>query len=105
MCGWWLCPDLYLRRPFHTNAYSRLDSLLEAKAKQGVQVGYMLIIALKVKGHYFIFFNGIWPMYNADLILIYRELALALNINSFYSKKKLGTSREHKSSTSSRSFL
>ncbi|XP_071692997.1 phospholipase D zeta 1-like [Rutidosis leptorrhynchoides] len=61
MCGWWLCPDLYLRRPFHVNASSRLDNLLEAKAKQGVQI----------------------------YILMYKELALALKINSFYSKKKL----------------
>lgn len=36
--GWWLCPELYLRRPFQSNSSSRLDSLLEAKAKQGVQV-------------------------------------------------------------------
>lgn len=28
-----------MRRPFHTNAAFRLDALLEAKAKQGVQVG------------------------------------------------------------------
>jgi len=38
ICGWWLCPELYLRRPFCAHASSRLDSLLEAKAKQGVQV-------------------------------------------------------------------
>lgn len=38
ICGWWLCPELYLRRPFHVHASSRLDALLEAKAKQGVQV-------------------------------------------------------------------
>lgn len=36
--GWWVCPELYLRRPYHTHASSRLDALLEAKAKQGVQV-------------------------------------------------------------------
>lgn len=36
--GWWLCPELYLRRPFHVNGASRLDNLLEFKAKQGVQV-------------------------------------------------------------------
>lgn len=36
--GWWLCPELYLRRPFHNHNSSRLDVLLEAKAKQGVQV-------------------------------------------------------------------
>ncbi|CAN1183476.1 Phospholipase D zeta 1 [Linum perenne] len=33
----WLCPELYLRRPFQNHASSRLDALLEAKAKQGVQ--------------------------------------------------------------------
>ncbi|KAH1231925.1 Phospholipase D zeta 1 [Glycine max] len=61
ICGWWLCPELYLRRPFHTHASSRLDNLLEAKAKQGVQI----------------------------YILLYKEVALALKINSVYSKKKL----------------
>lgn len=38
ICGWWMCPELFLRRPFRANASSRLDSLLESKAKQGVQV-------------------------------------------------------------------
>ncbi|XP_065863722.1 phospholipase D zeta 1 isoform X3 [Euphorbia lathyris] len=61
ICGWWLCPELYLRRPFHAHASSRLDDLLEAKAKQGVQI----------------------------YILLYKEVALALKINSVYSKKKL----------------
>lgn len=61
ICGWWVCPELYLRRPFHTHASSRLDALLEAKAKQGVQI----------------------------YILLYKEVALALKINSVYSKRKL----------------
>ncbi|KAK4425907.1 Phospholipase D zeta 1 [Sesamum alatum] len=61
ICGWWLCPELYLQRPFHAHASSRLDSLLESKAKQGVQV----------------------------YILLYKEVALALKINSVHSKKKL----------------
>ncbi|XP_016433521.2 phospholipase D zeta 1 isoform X1 [Nicotiana tabacum] len=61
MCGWWLCPELYMRRPFHPNAPSRLDALLEAKAKQGVQI----------------------------YILLYKEVAIALKINSVYSKRKL----------------
>ncbi|KAK9288199.1 hypothetical protein L1049_016648 [Liquidambar formosana] len=61
ICGWWLCPELYLRRPFHAHASSRLDFLLESKAKQGVQI----------------------------YILLYKELALALKINSVYSKRKL----------------
>lgn len=44
ICGWWLCPELYLRRPFHVNQSSRLDALLEAKAKQGVQVPEKVLI-------------------------------------------------------------
>ncbi|KAF7813523.1 phospholipase D zeta 1 isoform X1 [Senna tora] len=60
-CGWWLCPELYLRRPFHMHASARLDNLLEAKAKEGVQI----------------------------YILLYKEVALALKINSVYSKRKL----------------
>ncbi|XP_058212536.1 phospholipase D zeta 1 isoform X1 [Rhododendron vialii] len=61
ICGWWLCPELYLRRPFHAHASSRLDALLEAKAKEGVQI----------------------------YILLYKEVAIALKINSVYSKQKL----------------
>nr|GMD63735.1 phospholipase D zeta 1 isoform X1 [Ipomoea batatas] len=61
MCDWWLCPELYMRRPFQDHASSRLDSLLGAKAKQGVQI----------------------------YILLYKEVALALKINSVYSKRKL----------------
>ncbi|XP_062197558.1 phospholipase D zeta 1-like isoform X2 [Phragmites australis] len=58
---WWLCPELYLRRPFHYHGSSRLDILLESKAKQGVQI----------------------------YILLYKEVSLALKINSMYSKRKL----------------
>ncbi|CAL5337912.1 unnamed protein product [Camellia sinensis] len=61
ICGWWLCPELYLRRPFQAHASSRLDALLEEKAKKGVQI----------------------------YVLLYKEVALALKINSVYSKKKL----------------
>ncbi|KAI4372290.1 hypothetical protein MLD38_010537 [Melastoma candidum] len=61
MTGWWLCPELYLRRPFENHPSSRLDALLEAKAKAGVQI----------------------------YILMYKEVPLALKINSMYSKKKL----------------
>ncbi|KAL7126517.1 hypothetical protein ABFS83_14G193200 [Erythranthe nasuta] len=61
MTGWWLCPELYLRRPFQDHISSRLDFLLEAKAKEGVQI----------------------------YILLYKEVSLALKINSLYSKKKL----------------
>ncbi|XP_061369328.1 phospholipase D zeta 1-like isoform X2 [Gastrolobium bilobum] len=67
ICGWWLCPELYLRRPFHTHASSRLDNLLEAKAKQGVQI----------------------------YILLYKEVAIALKINSVYSKRKLVSIHEN----------
>ncbi|XP_021282622.1 phospholipase D zeta 2 isoform X2 [Herrania umbratica] len=65
--GWWLCPELYLRRPFQSNSSSRLDDLLEAKAKQGVQI----------------------------YILLYKEVSIALKINSLYSKKLLRNIHEN----------
>ncbi|XP_068342401.1 phospholipase D zeta 1-like isoform X1 [Pyrus communis] len=65
--GWWLCPELYLRRPFHSNSSSRLDALLEEKAKQGVQI----------------------------YILLYKEVSIALKINSSYSKKLLSNIHEN----------
>ncbi|XWS57471.1 hypothetical protein CRYUN_Cryun09bG0176700 [Craigia yunnanensis] len=65
--GWWLCPELYLRRPFQSNSSSRLDALLEAKAKQGVQI----------------------------YILLYKEVSIALKINSLYSKKLLRNIHEN----------
>ncbi|KAG9129798.1 hypothetical protein Leryth_016007 [Lithospermum erythrorhizon] len=61
MTGWWLCPELYLRRPYHDHSSSRLDALLESKAKQGVQI----------------------------YILLYKEVSIALKINSLYSKREL----------------
>ncbi|XP_022719474.1 phospholipase D zeta 2 isoform X2 [Durio zibethinus] len=65
--GWWLCPELCLRRPFQSNSSSRLDALLEAKAKQGVQI----------------------------YILLYKEVSIALKINSMYSKKLLRNVHEN----------
>ncbi|KAL5565959.1 hypothetical protein UlMin_029123 [Ulmus minor] len=59
--GWWVCPELYLRRPFDIHFSSRLDALLETKAKQGVQI----------------------------YILLYKEVSIALKINSSYSQRKL----------------
>ncbi|PWA53084.1 phospholipase D P2 [Artemisia annua] len=59
--GWWLCPELYLKRPFRANASSRLDALFEAKAKEGVKI----------------------------YILLYKEVSIALKINSSYSQKRL----------------
>ncbi|XP_028779524.1 phospholipase D zeta 2 [Neltuma alba] len=59
--GWWLCPELYLKRPFHSHSSFRLDALLEKKAKQGVKI----------------------------YVLLYKEVSLALKINSLYSKRRL----------------
>ncbi|XP_061363302.1 phospholipase D zeta 1-like isoform X2 [Gastrolobium bilobum] len=59
--GWWLCPELYLKRPFDSFPTFRLESLLEEKAKQGVQI----------------------------YVLLYKEVSLALKINSLYSMRRL----------------
>uniref|UniRef100_A0A672JU78 phospholipase D n=1 Tax=Salarias fasciatus TaxID=181472 RepID=A0A672JU78_SALFA len=57
---WWLSPEVHLKRPA-TNNYWRLDEILHRKAKQGVKV----------------------------CILLYKEVELALGINSDHSKRTL----------------
>jgi hypothetical protein len=42
--GWWLSPELYLRRPPSKNAQYRLDTMLKAAAERGVTIN---IIAYK----------------------------------------------------------
>ncbi|KAG5852016.1 hypothetical protein ANANG_G00057960 [Anguilla anguilla] len=57
---WWLSPEIYLKRPA-TDNYWRLDEILKRKADQGVKV----------------------------CVLLYKEVELALGINSDYSKRTL----------------
>ncbi|CAG9767038.1 unnamed protein product [Ceutorhynchus assimilis] len=58
---WWLSPEIYLKRPAIVGDYWRLDKLLQRKAEAGVLV----------------------------YVLLYKEVELALGLNSFYSKQKL----------------
>jgi len=58
---WWLSPELYLRRPPGANQEFRLDILLKRKAEQGVKVR----------------------------IVVYKELASALTLNSEHTQKTL----------------
>ncbi|ORX49426.1 phospholipase D/nuclease [Hesseltinella vesiculosa] len=58
ICDWWLSPELYLRRPPEKNRDFRLDRLLQRKAKEGVMI----------------------------YIVIYKEMSLALTINSAHTK-------------------
>ncbi len=58
---WWLSPELYLKRPVTEGEKWRLDIVLKRKAEQGVRV----------------------------FILIYKELEMALGLNSFYTKQTL----------------
>ncbi|XP_054481534.1 phospholipase D1 [Anoplopoma fimbria] len=57
---WWLSPEVYLKRPA-TNNYWRLDEILKRKAEQGVKV----------------------------CVLLYKEMEMALGINSEHSKRTL----------------
>ncbi|KAI9244178.1 hypothetical protein BDA99DRAFT_529337 [Phascolomyces articulosus] len=61
IADWWLTPELYLRRPPEKNQEFRLDRLLERKAKEGVMV----------------------------YIVVYKEMSLALTIDSAHTKKWL----------------
>ncbi|XP_011247099.1 phospholipase D2 isoform X4 [Mus musculus] len=57
---WWLSPEIYLKRPAHSDDW-RLDIMLKRKAEEGVRVS----------------------------ILLFKEVELALGINSGYSKRTL----------------
>ncbi|KAJ7996025.1 hypothetical protein DPEC_G00232800 [Dallia pectoralis] len=57
---WWLSPEVFLKRPA-TDTYWRLDQILKRKAEQGVKV----------------------------CVLLYKEVEMALGINSTHSKKTL----------------
>ncbi|KAI8332617.1 hypothetical protein BC941DRAFT_455475 [Chlamydoabsidia padenii] len=58
ICDWWLSPELYLRRPPAKNQEFRIDRLLQRKAREGVMI----------------------------YIVIYKEMSLALPINSAHTK-------------------
>ena len=43
IAGWWLCPELYLKRPaIPENLEKRLDKVLLRKSRQGVRI-YILL--------------------------------------------------------------
>ncbi|GAU96154.1 hypothetical protein RvY_07640-2 [Ramazzottius varieornatus] len=61
--GWWVAPEVFLKRPVTEGTKWRLDKILKRKAEEGVKI----------------------------YILMYKESRVALGINSLYSKKKLAT--------------
>jgi phospholipase D1/2 len=67
IADWWLSPEIYMKRPTLDGEYWRLDKILLRKAKQGIRI----------------------------FILLYKEVEMALGINSFYSKQKLGQLHEN----------
>ncbi|XP_055938050.1 phospholipase D1-like [Argiope bruennichi] len=66
IADWWLTPEIYLKRPTIHGHYWQLDYVLKRKAREGVQI----------------------------YVLLYKELEVALGINSYHTKKKL--KRMHK---------
>uniref|UniRef100_A0A672S2P0 phospholipase D n=1 Tax=Sinocyclocheilus grahami TaxID=75366 RepID=A0A672S2P0_SINGR len=58
---WWLSPEIFLKRPVVEGNRWRLDCILKRKAQQGVRI----------------------------FVMLYKELELALGINSEYSKRTL----------------
>ncbi|XP_041973451.1 phospholipase D2 isoform X2 [Aricia agestis] len=63
IADWWLSPEIYLKRPALSGDYWRLDTLLKRKAAQGVKI----------------------------FVMLYKEVEMALGINSFYSKSRLAS--------------
>ncbi|XP_074037615.1 phospholipase D [Leptinotarsa decemlineata] len=58
---WWLSPEIYLKRPALVGDYWQLNKLLQRKANSGVKI----------------------------YVLLYKEVEMALGLNSYYSKQKL----------------
>ncbi|XP_038673019.1 phospholipase D1-like isoform X1 [Scyliorhinus canicula] len=58
---WWLSPEIFLKRPVVEGNHWRLDCVLKRKAQQGVKI----------------------------FVILYKEVELALGINSEYSKRTL----------------
>lgn len=58
---WWFSPEIYMKRPMTEGNKWRLDVILQRKATQGVKI----------------------------FVLIYKEMEMALGLNSFYTKKAL----------------
>ncbi|CAD5212970.1 unnamed protein product [Bursaphelenchus okinawaensis] len=61
IADWWLCPEIYMRRPMAEGNHWRLDHVLKRQAEKGVKI----------------------------FILIYKEFELTLNLNTLYAKKLL----------------
>ncbi|XP_063229629.1 phospholipase D1 isoform X2 [Bacillus rossius redtenbacheri] len=63
IADWWLSPEIFLKRPVNQEEgdYWRLDKILARKASSGVKV----------------------------FVLLFKEVEMALGINSFYSKQRL----------------
>uniref|UniRef100_A0A1B6CGW4 Phospholipase n=1 Tax=Clastoptera arizonana TaxID=38151 RepID=A0A1B6CGW4_9HEMI len=64
IADWWLSPEIHMKRPAVEGDRWRLDKILQRKASEGVRV----------------------------FVMLYKEVELALGINSFYSKHRLVTS-------------
>lgn len=56
--GWWISPELYLKRPPADNPQLRLDRILQRKAREGVKI----------------------------YILVFKEFSMALSLNSYHTK-------------------
>ncbi|XP_047111364.1 phospholipase D1 isoform X1 [Schistocerca piceifrons] len=61
IADWWLSPEIHMKRPAIAGDTWRLDKILTRKAENGVKV----------------------------FVMLYKEVELALGINSYYSKRKL----------------
>ncbi|VDN02247.1 unnamed protein product [Thelazia callipaeda] len=61
IAGWWLSPEIFMKRPPVEGNRWRLDEILKRKAEQGVKV----------------------------FVLLYKEMEMALGINSIYTKRTL----------------
>lgn len=86
---WMLSPEIYLKRPTLDGEYWRLDNVLLRKAVSFIIYSAEFLVKFS-NTHLFSQKQGI-----KIFILLYKEVEMALGINSFYSKQRLSQMHEN----------
>ena len=97
IADWWLSPEIYMKRPVTDGNKWRLDALLHRKAvlfpfpKQLIDSSITNRVVNQLFSFLPIFFLSVKEEGVRIFILIYKEVEMALGINSLYTKRQLAS--------------
>jgi phospholipase D1/2 len=83
---WWLSPEIYMKRPAIDGDYWRLDKILQRKAVSSTRMRESETRTLIIRSQA----QGI-----KIFVLLFKEIEMALGINSYYSKQRLVMQHEN----------